>query len=397
MGNVTKAFFYSSKVCKTEPLFQYDYGQILQFVVPYTLPPTYEVHFSNQLHGTAKPQIGNADGVAIPDEYLETGETIYAWLFLHTGPNDGETELTAIIPVIGKSKTTNTPIKPVQQDVITETIAALNSGVERAEAAADGIEQTVDDALAAAKASGEFDGKDGTDGTNGIDGVTFTPSVSPSGVLSWTNDGGRQNPESVNIKGAPGQNGLDGMDGVDGKDGPPGKDGTDGVSPAVTIASITGGHSVTITDADHPNGQTFDVMDGANGADGVGVPSGGTQGQVLAKTSGTDFATEWVTPYTGTAVINVSSSTPSITAVADTQYICGEVSTLDITLPASGIVDVVFESGSTPTVLTITPPTGMTVEWANGFDSTALEADTLYELNIKMVGTKCLGVAGAWT
>ena len=77
--------------------------------------------------------------------------------------------------------------------------------------------------------------------------------------------------------------------------------------------------------------------------------------------------------------------------------LCGEVSTLDIVLPASGIVDVVFESGSTPTVLTITPPTGMTVEWANGFDPTALEADTLYELNIKMVGTKCLGVAGAWS
>ena len=39
-------------------------------------------------------------------------------------------------------------------------------------------------------------------------------------------------------------------------------DGTDGVSPAVTIETITGGHSVTITDADHPSGQTFDVMDG---------------------------------------------------------------------------------------------------------------------------------------
>ena len=357
MGNITKAIFCKARVCRTEPLFQYDYGQILQFVVPYTLPTTYEVHFSNQVHGTAKTQIGNADGVAIPDEYLETGETIYAWLFLHTGPNDGETELTAILPVIGKSKTTNTPIKPVQQDVITETIAALNSGVERAEAAADGIEQTVNDALAAAKASGEFDGKDGTNGTDGADGVTFTPSVSPSGVLSWTNDGGRQNPESVNIKGAPGQNGLDGMDGVDGKDGPPGKDGTDG----------------------------------------VGVPSGGTQGQVLAKTSGTDYATEWVTPYTGTAVINVSGSTPSITAVADTQYICGECATLDITLPASGCIDVVFESGSTPTVLTITPPAGMTVEWANGFDPTALEADTVYEINVAVVGDQCLGVAAAWT
>ena len=95
--------------------------------------------------------------------------------------------------------------------------------------------------------------------------------------------------------------------------------------------------------------------------------------------------------------VTISGTTPSITALAGIQYVCGECATLDITLPVSGCIDVVFQSGSTPTVLTITPQTGMTVEWANGFDSTALEADTLYELNIKMVGTKCLGVAGAWT
>lgn len=40
--------------------------------------------------------------------------------------------------------------------------------------------------------------------TNGEDGVTFTPSVSTAGVISWTNDGGRQNPQSVDIKGPPG-------------------------------------------------------------------------------------------------------------------------------------------------------------------------------------------------
>jgi len=36
----------------------------------------------------------------------------------------------------------------------------------------------------------------------------------------------------------------------------------DGISPAVTISSITHGHSVTITDRDHPTGQSFNVMDG---------------------------------------------------------------------------------------------------------------------------------------
>lgn len=47
-------------------------------------------------------------------------------------------------------------------------------------------------------------------------------------------------------------------------------DGEDGVSPTVTITTITGGHRVTITDKDHPTGQSFDVMDGEDGEGGGG-------------------------------------------------------------------------------------------------------------------------------
>lgn len=36
------------------------------------------------------------------------------------------------------------------------------------------------------------------------DGTTFTPTVSEDGVLSWTNDGGKANPDPVNIKGEDG-------------------------------------------------------------------------------------------------------------------------------------------------------------------------------------------------
>lgn len=42
-------------------------------------------------------------------------------------------------------------------------------------------------------------------------------------------------------------------------------EGEDGYSPEVTITTITGGHRVTITDEDHPQGQSFDVMDGQGG------------------------------------------------------------------------------------------------------------------------------------
>ncbi len=43
------------------------------------------------------------------------------------------------------------------------------------------------------------DGQDGAPGRDGTDGVTFTPSVSNAGVISWSNDGGRINPQSVDI------------------------------------------------------------------------------------------------------------------------------------------------------------------------------------------------------
>lgn len=65
-----------------------------------------------------------------------------------------------------------------------------------------------------------------------FDGATFTPSVSETGDLSWTNDQGRENPETVNIRGQ---------------------------SPTIEVTDIQGGHRVTITDV---NGtRSFDVLD----------------------------------------------------------------------------------------------------------------------------------------
>jgi hypothetical protein len=48
-----------------------------------------------------------------------------------------------------------------------------------------------------------------------------------------------------------------------------GAKGDNGVSPVVSISAITGGNAVTITDATHPSGQTFNVMNGQNGSDYV--------------------------------------------------------------------------------------------------------------------------------
>jgi len=91
--------------------------------------------------------------------------------------------------------------------------------------------------------------------------------------------------------------------------------------------------------------------------------------------------------------VSVSGTTPVINALPGVRYVCGECATLEIIVPASGCIDVTFESGTTATVLNVTPPTGQTMKWANGFDPTALDAETTYEINI----LDGLGVAGSWT
>ena len=80
--------------------------------------------------------------------------------------------------------------------------------------------ETFKEELVGMRDSGEFDG------------ATFTPSVSETGDLSWTNDKGRENPETVNIHGQ---------------------------SPTIVVTDIQGGHRVTITDVNGTS--SFDVMD----------------------------------------------------------------------------------------------------------------------------------------
>lgn len=75
-------------------------------------------------------------------------------------------------------------------------------------------------------------------------------------------------------------------------------------------------------------------------------------------------------------VVQVTGTTPTITALSGVRYVCGEVATLDITPCASGICDIVFTSGSTATVLTLPN----TVKFPDG--AFTPEANMTYELNI---------------
>ena len=82
-------------------------------------------------------------------------------------------------------------------------------------------------------------GEKGETGAPGATGTTFTPSVSADGTLSWTNDGGKDNPASVNIKGPQGEQGPQGKPGAQGEKGDTGEKGEPGAAGAPGADGIT--------------------------------------------------------------------------------------------------------------------------------------------------------------
>ncbi len=158
--NVITAAFGSLRSVTTAPAWQYDYGQILQ-IEGLDLPAAFEVHFANSPHsGTATTQIGQNGQVTIPDAYLTSGADVYAWIFLHEGDDDGETEYSIRIPVKDRPMASDTQPDPVEQSAITQAIAALNDAVTRtaedvisADASATAAAQSATDAQTAAQSA----------------------------------------------------------------------------------------------------------------------------------------------------------------------------------------------------------------------------------------------------
>lgn len=80
-----------------------------------------------------------------------------------------------------------------------------------------------------------------------------------------------------------------------------------------------------------------------------------------------------------TVIEDTTSTEVTLDAEPECRYIYGELVSLEITsFPGDGIVDIIFNSGTTPTILVL-PQTAIVPEW---FDPTELAANTSYELSI---------------
>lgn len=252
---------------------------------------------------------------------------------------DGETKIKTYIARtdVKRSLAGNGPAPDPVQGWIDEANATL----AEVEQALEDIPESIEAALEAAKESGEFDGPPGPPGEDGKDGR--------DGVDGKDGKDGQD--------GAPGHDGKDGKDGQDGRDGTDGTNGTDGEDGTTFTPLVSSAGVLSWTnDGEKQNPQPVDIAAAVRGS--------------IDET--------------------VAGQNPVIAGEANHRYLCGEVQTISITPPQTGIIDVVFTSGTTPTILTVPN----TVKFSGDFDPSALEASTTYEINI-MDGI--YGAVLAWT
>lgn len=81
-------------------------------------------------------------------------------------------------------------------------------------------------------------GPKGEQGDTGARGITFTPVVDSKGNISWSNDGGLENPQTVNITGPQGDTGAKGDAGPQGEKGETGDAGPKGDKGTTFVPSV---------------------------------------------------------------------------------------------------------------------------------------------------------------
>lgn len=113
------------------------------------------------------------------------------------------------------------------------------------------------------KGANGANGSDGAPGETGPAGAVFTPSVSVSGDLSWTNNGGLQNPTTVNIRG---------------QQGPQGAPGTAATVSVGTVTTGAAGSQASVTNVGNANAAVlnFSIPKGDKGDTGPQGPAATT-------------------------------------------------------------------------------------------------------------------------
>lgn len=141
-------------------------------------------------------------------------------------------------------------------------------------------------------------------------GATFTPSVDSAGNISWSNDGGLTNPQTVNIKGVKGDKGdkgdkgEQGIQGVKGDTGAKGDKGDKGDMPAVTdsldsdstTAALSANQGKVLNEILNKKLTVYSAAESE--LDSLVIPSGESEGRLyLIYSEKPNLFTNYFTPY----------------------------------------------------------------------------------------------------
>ena len=326
--------FGSNQYATAKAREQYSYGQEIAFS-NIELPEVFQAYFSNSPTGEAKPVSGHDGKVLIPDEYFLSGEPVYCYILIHDASTDGRTKYVAKIPIEPRPELTEMELTEVQRDIATEAIATLQEATARV---TDMAEQ-VSDNLAITAQNAE------QSSLNADRAEQSAQDASQSALASE---------EKANLA----NNYMNSAEQSK-------QDAEDIVEDFRTEANSTKAEI---------NSKIADANSYANNAKFYSD---------LAE----ETVSKWINEENDRVVIMpVDGMNPKINATANTVYLCGELLSLEFNPCADGICDIVFSSGTTPTLLTLPD----SVRMPNGF--TVLENRT-YEINI-MNGI--YGVSTSW-
>lgn len=235
-----------------------------------------QVHFSNKVFGRSN-DVDVIDGIAIiPDILLQTDKELNVWAFVGTAEN-GYTKISKTFKVNRRNKPADYVFTPTEQISLKEILEkiyylesiqdpdAIKNAVEdyleqnpveapvqsvngktgKVDLTAedvgaisqDKLQEATNEALAQAKASGEFDGADGQPGKDGISAThswngTILTVTSESGTSSADLKGEKGDtgePGQKGDKGDPGEKGEQGIRGEKGEKGDKGDTGIQGI------------------------------------------------------------------------------------------------------------------------------------------------------------------------
>lgn len=148
MSHLIIARFESSESVKTDPVYQWNYGQVLR-IQGINLPSAVEVHFSIPTSPEAKIRIGttkdNVTDVVIPDTMLEQEETVSAYVYL-TDEDSGTTTYTIRVPIKSRAKPEAFD-PPETKDIFEQALAQLCTDLDELHRVESEVDQDAQHAL----------------------------------------------------------------------------------------------------------------------------------------------------------------------------------------------------------------------------------------------------------